>query len=48
MQEEEIQLKYSKIEDLQADIFTKRLPREKFNYLREMLAVIQGIKGVLK
>ena len=35
----EIQLKYCRTEDQVADIFTKVLPRDKFQYLREMLGV---------
>ena len=46
VEDDEIQIKYSKTEDQVADIFTKALPRDKFEFFREMLGVTQyGIKG---
>ena len=42
----EVELKFCKSEDQVADIFTKALPKDKFNYFREMLGVQeQHIKG---
>jgi hypothetical protein len=42
----EILLKYCKTEDQVADIFTKALSKDKFQYFREMLGVTQQvIKG---
>ncbi|CAL5391936.1 unnamed protein product [Camellia sinensis] len=46
VEDDEIQIKYCKTEDQVADIFTKALPRDKFEFFREMLGVTQyGIKG---
>ena len=42
IQEKEIELVYCKSEEQMADILTKALPKEKFNYFREML----GVKSV--
>ncbi|KAB2602155.1 hypothetical protein D8674_003160 [Pyrus ussuriensis x Pyrus communis] len=39
IQENEIELVYCKSEEQMADILTKALPKEKFNYFREMLGV---------
>ena len=39
MEENEIRIGYYKTEDQVADIFTKALPREKFEYLRELMGV---------
>ena len=39
IQENEIELVYCKSEEQMADILTKALPKEKFNYFREMLRV---------
>ncbi|KAB2608298.1 hypothetical protein D8674_011466 [Pyrus ussuriensis x Pyrus communis] len=39
IQENEIELVYCKSEEQMADILTKALPNEKFNYFREMLGV---------
>lgn len=39
VEDEEIQLKYCATEDQVADIFTKALSKEKFQYFREMLGV---------
>ena len=42
----EVELKFCKSEDQVADIFTKALPKDKFNYFRKMLGVQeQHIKG---
>lgn len=42
----EIQVKYCKTEDHLVDIYTKALPKDKFQFRREMLGVQpQGIKG---
>ncbi|KAF8394001.1 hypothetical protein HHK36_020203 [Tetracentron sinense] len=49
VEDDEIQLKYCKTDDQVADIFTKALPKDKFQYFREMLGVQQqGIKGNVK
>ena len=46
VEDDEIQIKYRKTEDQVANIFTKALPRDKFEFFREMLGVTQyGIKG---
>ncbi|KAF5930246.1 hypothetical protein HYC85_031119 [Camellia sinensis] len=37
VEDDEIQIKYCKTEDQVADIFTKALPRDKFEFFREML-----------
>lgn len=45
VEEGEIQLKYCESEEQVADIFTKALPRGKFEYFRELIGVTQDIKG---
>ena len=39
VEDDEVQIKYCKTEDQAADIFTKALPRDKFEFFREMLSV---------
>ena len=39
IEDEEIEIQYLKTEDQVADIFTKALPRNKFQYFRELLGV---------
>ena len=45
VEDDEIQVKYCSTEEQVADIFTKALPKAKFQYFREMLGVKQVIKG---